>query len=235
MSCRKEEQPTVQICKIASSISTSSAPTTTISYEYSNDLLTKIIFSNGAYYKLEYNTNNKVSKAGLYLNFDTPIMYMEYEYVSNILINFQSYQRMQDGSYTPLISNGRLDFNTQGQLINMYHNTENKWRFEYDGNGNLVRTYKFDANTNTEYLRNEFGNFDNKKNYLYEMEAMKLIPLILTDNYYMGKNNYTSFKQYAQNGSVERNETTTFDYNESGYPIKVVRGEQVTYLQYNCQ
>ncbi|MDB5263341.1 MAG: hypothetical protein JWQ14_2624, partial [Adhaeribacter sp.] len=96
------------------------------------------------------------------------------------------------------------------------------WRYEYNENGNVTRTY-FKPQFTDEYLVEEYTGYDDKLLDKTAENARMLQNITLSSSgINLSKNNVLAYKTYNPDGSVNTSYTITREYNAAGNQIKII-------------
>ncbi|TAE18298.1 MAG: hypothetical protein EAZ95_04670 [Bacteroidetes bacterium] len=206
-----------------------------ITFQYQDGKLNKIIYPEGEYETFEYNSAGKIIKHSIYDVSNALAGYQTFVHVSNTLITFEQFTRANSGSNLEQdVANGRFEFDANGNLTKFQYADDAYYRSEYASNGNATKTYHKVGNS-PEYLFVEYSEYDDKKNPFYENFGMKLF--LASDNIHLalGKNNLRKYKQYLSDGSLMFSENIDYQYNNQGYPTSTTSDGETYAMTYDCQ
>ncbi len=217
-------------CKIAKMITQDY----NLDFEYANGKLNKINFGQGAHEQFDYDTQGRLIKITMYGSDNQNYGYRVFTHESATAIKFKQFEQGQVGLYES-ISDGRLEFDAQGNLTKYQYSPSEYHRNEYDNNGNPTKTYYKESNK-PEYLQLKYSFPDGKKNAFTEDFALKLY--IVQGDMYLGlsKNNMRKIEEYRPDGTLQNSDWIAYQYNEAGYATKINEdGDERFVMQYNCQ
>jgi hypothetical protein len=195
-------------------------------YEYANDRLIKEshhYINNGVVKdyssSYEYDADGKVVKVvNTYDN-----SYTKYEWNGNKLFKMTRVDQYGN-SVSPY-----LEYNAQGWLvksIRTYSSTSDEMRFEYDSEGQVIRTERYINAKPSSAWTNEFDKKDNP--YLITYAKLKGHPILPAEQpYNMPKHNYLKTSSYNANPTTDAWELASstvyeYDYNAKNLPVEVI-------------
>ena len=165
--------------------------------------------------------------------------YFSYEYDGNgNPVSRSLYARQSATSPFELSETIFYRYNAQNYLDSTIYSEFHYSRYEYDGDGNLVKEYLKDY-SDPEVLSREYLAFDDKKNPFIDSNFTVFAVLTATPTYVTGlklpwvsNHNVLNENRRLNNGTTQ-NRTYNFEYNELGLPI-FCQETQMTY-QYECK
>jgi len=214
-----------------------------LTYNSANLLIKYEVFSSSYdiyYINYTYNSSGNVEEAITYQQQTGSTLLDRYKdsfiYSNNRLTQILSTSwnhATNDWHTNPSIAN--YEYNANGKISKK--NEVNNGRYylmTYDANNNITKTdeYNLQSGSTTQYyLRSSTTRtFDTKK---ANTTSFSILPNSFNPNYFVsGGNNVIDVvaKQYSETGSVTStySETNTYQYNEAGYPTKIVNGATTT-------
>ena len=220
-SCKTSENaPSLQKCLI-SEIKTSGKDNyfnnTVISYNDSNLPIIRKDTSPISYYitKFDYNSSNQIIKFSYNRNGDinpTFIKNFTYDSKNNLLTNIRTYP---DSHSDTLI----YEYDSNGLVIKRSAKGSGYFipfteRFEYDNNSNLLKIFRTYKNS-SEYLLDEYKNYDDKPNFLNQWPVSLRLILFGDDIARVNsKNNYADAIFYYKSGHLDGHEVYNYKYDD---------------------
>ena len=135
-----------------------------------------------------------------------------------------------------------LDFDSRQRLQKVFYRNIGSWEFSYEGADTLPSTST--GSINTIYTFDDSGNLINQKhstshgNYEYIIEyddkinPFKGVAYFRWEALYFSKNNPIKYTLYRE-GVLERETVDKYEYDQEGYPVKMVTGGDTTLFFYS--